>query len=345
MQQSYHFSARGIQASSYRGTSVTDIDFGEYDVLVLTSGWDPRCRVLAEALFSRVQICLLLLFDDKDSQGLRDQNDEKLRAFAARISEKQYEINGLSTEVDDVWFDIKSKIFTIGLELKRPLSILCDMSCCPRVYTLSLLTTCLKYGVARHIHYFYNECVYPERKDTLCDDEVAFTAGRWKLNKIHSLTDERSPLFKNRFTVSIGFEGSKTLMVLNEREPDEVIVLVPMPGYLDEYDARVRTANKELFRSFGLRSSDELHSNAADSIEVWSQVFKRFVDDQGRNEFFLCAGTKPHSLGLTLAAYSLEAPTVYYGLPERHNPIDVVLKPECWLYKIESLVVPERSGA
>lgn len=331
---------RGIRASSYSSENISEIEFGSYDVLILTSSWDNRCTALTAAAIDHAKACILLLFDDKDDGGVRDKNDEILIKYAKSISECQYFIRGLSTDVDVVWGKLRAALNEILLTIGRPLSILFDLSPTPRFYSLTLLADCFKLGLAGKIDYFYNECTYPNKNDPLSDEEIAFTAGRWEAKHISNLIGASNPGLKNRFSVSIGFEGSKTLMILNGFEPDQVNVIIPCPGYSGDYVDRVRSANFELFKSFGVKVENEILSHAGDPVDVWIKAGISLVDTDKWNDYFLCAGSKPHSLGLALAAYTLQAPTLIYSLPQKHNPVTVIPKADCWLYTINYLVTP-----
>lgn len=331
---------RGIQAESFRASDISEVDFERYDVVVLTSSWDERCTALIDSGIDKVPVCVLMLFDEKDDLGVRDANDASLINYAKEISDKQYVIKGGSTEVDHIWRQFHNAIIDTVNELKKPLSILYDLSCCPCYYSLTALSTLFKYGLAGKIDYFYNECTYPEKTDDLSLEEVSFTAGKWEAKTVEHLTGTINPGAKNRFTVSVGFEGSKTLMALNEFEPDKVNVIIPCPGYTEEYVNRVRSANDELFKSFGVLEDSEILSHAGDPIEVWLKTSQNIKRHDNWNDYFLCAGSKPHSLGLAIAAISMATPSLIYSQPKKHNPVSVMLKPDCWLYKVKNIVVP-----
>jgi len=333
-------SKNGLLASSFSAKNVSDIIFNDYDVLILTSSWDGRSTTLTKSKIDRVSNVILMLFDDKDDNGIRDKNDEFLIKYAESISDKQYVINGLSTDVDCIWKKLFNYLILISNQYSRALKILYDFSCSPPYYSLTLLSTCFKYGIASVIDYFYNECTYPEKSDSLSLEEVAFTAGRWEAKNIEHMTGKVNPGSKNRFTVSIGFEGSKTLMILNEFEPDKVNVIIPCPGYSDQYVDRVRSANFELFKSFGVRDANEILSNAGDPVELWCKLSEKFKYEEEWNEYFLCAGSKPHSLGLALASLTLDFPSLIYSLPQKHNFINVQPTSNCWLYTVNNIIVP-----
>jgi hypothetical protein len=335
-----NFSMSGIQASSHSAESLLDVSFNDYDVLILTSSWDNRCKILTNSTLKKIPVCICLVFDDKDNDGIRDENDIILLKYAESISNKCYTVSGLSTDVDKVWNELFNTLLNVRQSTNRALSILYDLSCSPRFYSLTLLSTSFKFGLAKKVDYFYNECIYPEKVDELSKEEIPFTAGKWVSRHIRYLEGPQNPGKKNRFSVSIGFEGSKTLMILNEFEPDKVNVIIPNPGYTDGYVSRVRTANQELFKSFGVKTKDEVQAHAAEPISVWTEMVTRLAQNVNWNDTLLCAGTKPHSLGLALAAMTLNFPTLIYSLPSKHNPIFVKPSSRCWLYSITNIIVP-----
>jgi len=334
------FSSSGVHAVSYKADTASEVKFDHYDLVIITSSWDSRCLTLIDSPLKEVPYAILLTFDDKDPNGVRDKNDSILENYCSHISSVMFTISGLSTDIDSVWSKISERLLDIRNRTNKAISILFDLSCCPRYYAITLMSICYKYGIACKIDYFYNECTYPEKSDVLSQEEIAFTAGKWEAKRIPHLTGRINPGIKNRFTVSIGFEGSKTLMILNEFEPDNVNILIPSPGYTDNYVDRAKEANQELFKSFGVTKQNEIYSYAADPIDVWTKVSVTVKENNGWNDYFLCAGSKPHSLGLALAAFTLQTPSLIYSLPQEHKPVYVTPKSDCWLYSTAYLIVP-----
>ncbi len=335
------YTLRGLKSDSYRAYTIQDIKFSKYDLLFVASSWDERCLSITESSLTSVNSVIYLKFDDEDHLGLKDLNTKKLDEYIKNISSDIHEITGQSTDVDRVWGKVLAALVKVYRKYDRPISILCDLSCAPRYYSLSLVATCFKLGLSRTIDCFYNECTYPEKNDSLSLEEVNFTAGKWTAKKIEYLDGNINPASKNRFTVSIGFEGSKTLMVLNEYEPDKLKVLVPAPGFSEEYVDRVRCANSEMYRNFDISENEEIHAYAADPVKVWKRLSDIYLHEKEEfNEYYLCAGSKAHSLGMAFASISLREPALLYSLPEKHNPVKVQAKPDCWIYKIENYVVP-----
>lgn len=340
MKQISTFAMSGINGTSFLADNISDVFFNDYDVLILTSSWDDRCATLINSPLKKVALSICLIFDDKDTEGQRIRNDNLLLDFSKQISHKQEVVKGLSTDVDNIWKQILEIILNYRNEANKSLSILYDLSCSPRFYPLSLLSNCFKYGIAGKVDYFYREGVYPEKQDLLSSEEIIFTGGRWKAKHVDSMIGSQNPGRKNRFTVSIGFEGSKTLMILNEFEPDKVNVVIPQPGYTEEYAERVREANHELFRNFGVKHENQIESHAADPVSLWEKIVAQIDENQIWNDTFLCTGTKPHTLGLALATLSLGFPTLIYNLPKEHVPVLVKPTSKFWLYSIKNVIIP-----
>lgn len=338
------FINNGIRASAHYTHDVADILFDSYDVVIVSSSWDYRCLNLTHSLLQKVPFGVLFLFDDKDKMGHRDKHDSLLKSWMTSITTSCTILNGCSTDVSSVFTKLFTILTSISLQYERPISVLFDLSTCPRYISLSTLSKGFNLGIMKRVDYFYGECLYPDPVGGILGgvEEVMFTSGEWKTLPLEHCLGHFSPSSKGLFIVSIGFEGNKILRVLNIEDPDSVKVLMPDPGYSQVYVNRVLQANSELIREYQVDLHAILRANAGDAVAAWQalDMHLQCAPDNNLNHSYLCTGSKPHSLGMTLSAMSNENVAVLYTLPKEHNFVEVHPLPNYWVYQVDNLTVP-----
>src|SRR6185437_15994620 len=84
---------------------------------------------------------------------------------------------------------------------------------------------------------------------------------------------------------------------------------------------------------------------AADAIAAW-KVLETTASERPNMEssYYLCCGTKPHSLALALRAICIQHPTVLYSAPEKHNFVDVYRAGVYWNFRIQDVSVLPRAA-
>lgn len=333
----------GIYAASFVSNSISDINYQKYDMAIITSSWDPRCLNITELNLSNFPTSILILFDDKDENGLREKHDRRLEEYLSERSEEIIKIGGLSTDVDNIFIKIYEKLVTKCVDHGRPLNILFDLSVCPRFISLSLLARGINLGLIKSIDFLYGECRYPDRKSGMIGvTEVIFTEGNWETKPVDHLLGQYEPGYRSMFTVSIGFEGNKTLRVVNSEDPDHVRLLVPDPGFTESYISRSLEANSELIKYADIGQEDMIKEHAGDAVGVWIKLdtdIKQGIA-YSSNHSYICAGSKPHSLGMALSALTNQGISLLYSLPKEHKYIDIIPTHKYWFYRVKSLTAP-----
>lgn len=305
-----------------------------YDLALLASSWDKRCISISEAKF-KSKTTLLLEFKNKDSLGLRDEHDVRLKKFLSEITDcNSYILEGSSNEINSLWSDILNRILDSHQDKGKPLDILCDLTACPRMFSLAMLGTCIKSGLAKSITYFYAEGDYSNNSKI----ETIFTTGEWELVNIPSFEGENYPGRKNAYLVSVGFEGNRILQVLSKTDPDRVSALFPNPGTKPEYVPKARELNMELFEYYKIPDDHIIDAHAADAVSAWASVDKFSSTENGIFDLsYLCCGTKPHALALGLDALCKHDPKLLYRIPDSYKVSSTRPNGTYWKYIIRDL--------
>lgn len=324
-----------ISGESLRSETLEDLFVENFDLVILTSSWDRRSVVISEARLLAKKV-ILLDFEYKDSCGLRELHDKKLNCFIVSLGVEKIVISDSSTNYSSLWEKLKSAIEDVFLLNSRPIDILIDLSSCPRYYTLATLGYCLRKGIVRSLTFFYAEGKYKENKK---NDHI-FTKGNWRIINIPQFEGENFPGKQKIFLVSVGFEGDKTLQIVSKEDPDRVTLLFPDPGTSLQYVEKAKVNNEIIVNKYCIPNSHIIHVNACDAILAWNYL-EKFIKDDGLSgdTFFLCCGTKPHALALSLCAFSHGFPKLLYRAPEKYEVMDIFPNGVYWKYKIMDLSV------
>lgn len=211
------------------------------------------------------------------------------------------------------------------------------MSACPRYLSFGLMSQAIGAGIADEVSLVYAEGNYPEEKSEE-DRHELFTAGGWDVLPVPGLEGEWDPDKKRFYLVSVGFEGSKTLRLVSREEPDEVSILFPEPGVKPEYAVRTGKRNEPLFRRFRIAADHIIRANAGDAIEAWSNLAQASIENpEDQNVYYVCCGTKSHSLALALRALVLRYPALLYIVPDRHRVVDITPLGIYWRFNIRDM--------
>lgn len=308
---------------------------GKFDLLITASSWDSRCLALTEENGVSAGTAILLLFDSRDNIGLRDQHDPKLADYCARVSKTTHTVSGSSSNIEELWERVESLVIKESLSLGRSLSILLDISTFPRFISGALLALALGRGVASKVTVFYAEGIY---KGTNADLQSVFTGERWRFIPVKGLSGRYDPTKSRYFLVSIGFEGSKTLRHVSTHEPDRISILLADPGFEPGYAERSRSNNSELLSYFHVPDSQVAAAHAGDAIAAWAELTMRSLERfQEENIFYLCCGTKAHSLGMMLRALTHKSICVLYNIPDVHKVIDTRPTGFIWRYELQDV--------
>lgn len=324
-----------INGVSISGGDARAVLSGEYEFGLFVAAWDDRVTSVTEAGKLRIQNALLVTFASTDPEGKQRQNEYVLREFLSACGAKIHSIASVTENVESEWDRIWP---TVKALLQHPgARCLIDLTSCPRYYSLGLIAGLISEGLARSIDVFYAEGIYGGLREPTNAEDVPFSIGRWSSLPIPFLKGRFKPSWPKLYIVSAGFEGNKTLRVLERDDPERVALIFPIPGVVPQYDDEVERRNKPILERFGMNRAQVITAAAGDAIKVWSILNRRAVEREAEDVYYLCCGTKAHSLGLTLRALTTVGSTVLYNVPERHNFVPVRPTGTFWLYRLRDL--------
>ena len=320
--------------------SPTRIVRDRYDLLLMAASWDSRCLCLLETAVTATQ-GIGVFFENRGVLGLREKHDPLITEFLHSRCEATGLIEHASEDLDGLWNQLWTATWATYAEIGRPLDVLLDLSTCPRYYAMALLAGGFRKGIISRLTCFYAEGRYPDSGPA--NENEQFTAGRWETRPIPSLIGTADPGKQRLYVVSVGFEGSKTFRAVTNDDADRVMVLFPRPGVLPEYPDRTRTSNLVLYEEYDLQDADEIVAPAGDAVAAWRALVEHHPTRPTENPFYLCCGTKPHSLGMALHALIDERVTVLYAKPASHKEFEIVPLDSYWTFEIRDTSLPTRN--
>lgn len=322
----------------------------EYDLTIVCSSWDERCLFFSKLNNLTTKKVILICFDNRDEHGEREKNDSTLKHWANQLTGNNVEIvNGNSTDVIEAFTSVMEFIVKAYLSKGAPLKLLFDLSTCPRFISLSTLCKSFDLGIVKSFDFVYGECEYPALSEGLFKsdesfsqdkEETVFTGGVWTPKSIEGISSGYSVTGTSEYIVSVGFEGNKTLQILNKYDPNSVAVLIPNPGFKEQYNDRVIADNSELIDIYRVRDKGQISSPAGDAIDAWKKLNEYRKGGVHDNYVYICAGTKSHSLALVLSALTNKNTEVLYNLPEKHEYVPIKAIERYWVYSVVNNAVP-----
>ncbi len=339
MVQKKTYSTGFLSGVSTKSTNIVDTVENYYDIALYCSSWDKRSISICSNDHLSSKFSLVILFHKKDRYGFRDKHDEIITTYAKSTSERQIYFREDSVSVELLGGKLQEAILDIFKKKGKSLKIFIDICSLPRFYLGLLMGFVFKNELVSSVTLFYAEGDY--KNSGFQPNDYEFTTGRWKLIKIPMLEGNNDP-YKRKFTfISVGFEGTKTLQMVDGIDPDRIAILFPDPGFSKEYTNTTKKQNSDLIKEYNIPKDNIIKAPAGNAILAWKALNEASIEKPNdENTFYLCCGTKPHSLALVLNSISKDYPTVMYRLPDGHPFADIEPNGIFWGFKINDLTSP-----
>lgn len=305
---------------------------GEVDAVITEASWDPRCLGLckAEGIFGSG--CIIAPGELRKSARSEHLTvlDRWLRGHAdsvSVVSAKSGSVRSTLSEVTD-WLD------GLYASVGRPLTVLMDLNALARYYSLGVLSHTHSRGMVERWLFLYEEGAYGD------DAGIVWEAPRttWAAHAIPGMEGDWYPTREQLFLVSLGFDGDRVAQLIDRQDPAKVVALLGEPGVRPEYPHK----SLEVNRTWMQRTETEIvaRAHAADAVAAWSLVEKWLLElRHGYNPQGLLCGSKPHSLGVAIAALSTEELGLVYLTPSAEVQQRILPLGRYWLYELTDIAV------
>lgn len=325
-----------LSLSSLDSVDLESLFTGEYDIGFFFPSWDGRSRCVVECAHASFGHAIEIAYQNRGKSGLFEENRTKVLSFLRNCAQHFSSIETVPNDVRATCLSMQAKLREVANYKRRGLRVLVDLSSASRLYALSTVAYGIQSGLVSEFEFLYSEGEYKKSELNQSDREL-FSGGRWETIAIPGLEGDFDGGKPFSFLVSVGFEGAKTLRVVNRYEPSQVSVLFPRPGFNEGYSDLTAQRNRQLIASYGVSNGHEMNAEAGDVVAALKVIENcNFEDSLATNCVYLCCGTKPHSLALCIRALALQHPTVLYNKPDRHMENATVPTGRYWRYKIRN---------
>lgn len=311
------------------------------DLLILTSSWERRSVEISRINHGQYARAAVLMFAEEGTSGRRAEHDALLTRLANEHAFGVIDLGRYPTSAVDSWRNaITDLVMATRKSIGRPLDIVADVSCLPKYYMLTLMGFCLSSGSVRSLKLLYAEGRYapPDGNTSLAPDH-AFTHGAWRSLPVPFLEGHWSPDKKVEIVASIGFETFQARKLIRLYEAERHTLITPFPGFTAEYGDQSEREAKALANNLDLDEREIVRCPAGEALAAASIVVD-VLDRGGRyKNVGLCLGTKPHAIGLGMAALIRPDFTLVCRLPDRYVETETPASGFIWTYELRDLSI------
>jgi hypothetical protein len=297
---------------------------GEYDLVILSASWDPRCLSVLRTDEIAAGQAVLLSFADKGSSGACVQHERALRAYGKKIAGEVGTVNIDSHDPMASWLALRRVFVECYKRVGRPISVLVDLTSTPRYITLSLLGFGGRSGLLSRYTAIYATASRYETLGKPDDGSIEFTRGRWYPSPIVGLGRPREAATRLHLVVSGGFEGAKTRKLTEALEPDRVSLVISAPGTSLENEKRAMEENRALVEAYRIPPEQIVGTPPFSLRETVERIQDLSLPTGSGDELrpeataYLLCGMKPHALAMAIASFNVDVTAVFYALVDSH---------------------------
>lgn len=307
-----------------------------FDLFIFSIGWESRCTAILKYVkdeFSSNSV-ILLSYKVGEIKGYQDSYYDNIKNYirSKKDTKNIYSIEDDPTNLHSITDKIDNVLIDLINELKRPLNIGIDISSCPRYFFLYLLSYCLKNNIANNLSFFYSEGNYKTNIE-----EYMHTNGLWSIIEIPNFNGIVNPENKDLFIISAGFEAKRCKSIINKYEPEKIGILIPNPGFNDDYTIKASIQGDMLKKDFFVPDEYIVTAPASDAIAAWSELKNSCFANNNDNLTYVTIGPKPHILAMGIHGF-LNNGIITYRIPESYTNIEVEHNNVFWRYDIHNLI-------
>ena len=285
----------------------------EYDLVILASGYEPRCTHIASLLpGTRVTESLVFSYEEssKDPTQIENENTLKSLGFDKKISFNHNEVKKVYLAIIE-----KLKFIPVGSETYK---ILIDYSSMSRNWYAAILNYLLNFFEHTvEITFVYSCAEYPINSGFL-----EFELGDVKI--LPGCQGSSITKSKTAAIFMLGFDKIGPLSFHNLLEPNLTYGILSAPGSLPNYEQQARDINDQ-FIQHQLNDGKNLLCSPIFSV---SQTFENLCQlirpiKEAYNISIVQFGPKPHLLASTIAGISFRNVSCIYSEYKRSKTHDV----------------------
>ena len=316
-----------------------------YDLVVAGLSWESRGPTALASLKGLNAQLTLFKFMSR-SEDIEAAKTAQLEAFRTQWAELVVKELGASTDAEKNFASIKAWLQDLYARAERPLSILLDMTCIPKTYVLYLIGLGFSDELSARM-----DCVYTPGKYDLVSGGAGAPAaltgprsllseGEWHSRQIPYL--EASEYIANDadLLVTLGGELGLSLPFIERFEPRRlglICIEETSPGRDTPMLGSERMAYEELLRE---PNAVQVDIKLCDAVGVARHAVTFMESSIARGTTMMAIGSKPHAIGIALAALANPRVEVVCRTPASYRAVDVQASGDPMLYEIEDRFDP-----
>ena len=316
-----------------------------YDLVIAGLSWESRGPAALANLKGLDAPLTLFKFMSRsaDVEAAKMAQLEVFRTLRADLDVKEFEA---STDAEKNFASIKTWLQDLYARKERPLSILLDMTCIPKTYVLYLIGLGFSDELIARM-----DCVYtPGQYDLVSGDAGApptltgprslLSEGEWHSRQIPYL--EASEYIANDadLLVTLGGELGLSLPFIERFEPRRlglICIEETSPSRGAPMLGSERMAYEELLRE---PNAVQVDIKLCDAVGVARHAVTFMGSSIARGTTMMAIGSKPHAIGIALAALANPRVEVVCRTPASYRAVDVQSSGDPMLYEIEDRFDP-----
>lgn len=303
----------------------------EYDLAIIFNSYDSRSLEYSN-LFNKVSFKNAIIISFQSDKKQKEENLILHKINMDRLCETSPII------ISDInIFEYQSNISTILQKIPiEALSInskwFMDISGVPIIYTISLLKIIKRIFPSPILHCLNFSGEYVSNVPS----HNQFSEGYSR--DIYIPNYAGSPDFSKpwKYIFILGWEGTRSLSVLKQCEPDSVEIIITKPGYKVGYEKEVIINNRTFLLDCGVPESNYIYVDAGNPIQIIREI--ESIVKQSKDVYNLCIvplGVKPHGLGAGIYGCLNNDISIMYQVPKKYKLHEVKRGKYVWLYKIK----------
>ncbi|TFW12202.1 hypothetical protein EGY25_09165 [Brevundimonas intermedia] len=313
-----------------------------YDLCIAVCSWETRASAAFEQVGDVQGVWEVWSFASGDA----DKAEAKAACFDRLTSVRngplaKIELDGsLKYERN---FELIEDYFRSRSQAKGgPLDVLLDMTCLPKKYMLFVLGMALRNEFVRAIDFVYSEGRYraPVTEEVHGPMTWSRSDGDWASVQVPYLEADNFIPDARGLIVSLGAEISASVPFIERYEPLQ-IALVSVKDEASRIDPVAIEAERRLLRELETLPITTSVDAALEDVLGVARLCRSFCEDQPDMAVTgLAIGSKPHALGLGLAALAAPNLEIVCRLPSRYLSGDVVATGRTFVYAVEDRFEP-----
>lgn len=316
-----------------------------YDIVVAGLSWEDR-GTFSLTKFVHLSAEVTLLKFKSRSTLVDEAKARQLATFQASLGKVSVKELGSSTDTPKNFPALKAWLQDLYTAIGRPLSILIDVTCIPKTYVLFLLGLGFTEELVARLDCLYAPGTYDLMTDnrtgssSLSGPRSLLSEGEWSSRQVPYLESNNYISNDCDLLVTLGGELGLTLPFIECYEPRRlglIFISETAPGSAYPMLPSERLAYEELLREPNAECTD---LGLCDAIAVAAYALQFAGESATRGITGMALGSKPHALGLGLAALSNTNMGIVCRTPVAYRPINVAASGKLMLYEIEDRFDP-----